>query len=173
MINRRVDINAVTRKGSTALHYALAGKHAALAAEIAGCPEVNVNKRSECCASPLNVAISENMIEVVRVLCGRSDLDVTGEVRVKNGWAPLAIAAYRGSVEAIELLLECSAMQADCDQCGLKVALALAIKMGFGECVRVLDCRRKSISPVGGEKCSENATGSKRVRRRRRPSNVG
>jgi ankyrin repeat protein len=173
MGDRRVDVNAVTRKGSTALHHALAGKHAALAAEIAACPAVNVNARSARCASPINVAISENMIGVVRVLCGRGDLDVTGEVKVKNGWAPLAIAAHRGSVEAIELLLECPAMRSDCDKCGLKIALAFAIKMGFGECVRILDSRRKSVSPVVEEKCCEKGGAVKRVRRRRRSSNVG
>jgi ankyrin repeat protein len=177
MADGRVDVNAVTQWGGTALHHALGGRHASLAAEIAACATVNVNVRSSGCASPINIAISENMIGVVRVLCGRRDLDVTGEVRVKNAWAPLAIAAHRGSVDAIELLLGCPAMRAECENCGLRVALALAIKMGFSECVRILDLRRKSIGAAadanGCEEARAKSVKRVRVRRRRRSWNVG
>jgi hypothetical protein len=63
-------------------------------------------------------------------------------------------------------------MRVECDGYGLKVALALAIKMGFVECVRILDSRRKSAVPVAEDKRREKANAVKRVRRRRRSSNL-
>jgi cytohesin len=160
-----IDVNVVTKCGGTALHHAIGGRQTAVAELLIGQPTMDVNWRSANCAAPINLTIHGNMIGVVRALCAREDLDVSGDIGVRNGFPPLVVAAYCGCVEAISLLLGHQRMCLENESCGVEAALAMAMKMGFVEFVRLIKAKRGMVRQQQPGK-------AKRVRRRRKKSNA-
>jgi ankyrin repeat protein len=155
-----MDPNIVTNRGGSALHHAIAGGNSDIAEILVRWPEMDVNWRSLACASPLNLAIQGNLMTVVRALCAREDLVVDGNIGVRNGWPPLAIAAHCGSAEAIALVLAHPQMKVESEKCGVRMALGIARKRGFAECARLL--REKRTADVPHEKRARNVARRKR-----------
>jgi ankyrin repeat protein len=140
-----IDLNGVTKCGGNALHHAIGGRQTAVAQLLIGQPTMNVNWRSANCAAPINLSIQGNLIGVVKALCAREDLDVSGDVGVRNGFPPLVIAAHCGCEEAIVMLLGHPRMCLENERCGVRTALAMAMKMGFVECVRLLKAKQGTV----------------------------
>jgi hypothetical protein len=132
-----VDI-ALERSG-TALHFAIAQKQEEIAKKLIEVPEMNVNWRSTCCPSPINLAIAGNLRAVVQALCKREDLSFNGGLGKKSLWPPLVAAAHAGNVEMLRILLECQRLAANNELCGMKVALEVATSKGlqdFGQLLK-------------------------------------
>jgi ankyrin repeat protein len=160
-----IELNGVTKCGGTALHHAIGGRKDEVAELLIRQSKMNVNWRSANCAAPINLAIHENLSGVVRALCGRKDLDVSGDMGMKNGCPPLVVAAYCGCANTIGLLLAHPRMCMENERCGVKAALVVAMKMGFGECVRMIKEKR-------GIGIRKQLGKTKRVRKRSQNSNA-
>jgi ankyrin repeat protein len=169
-----INVNVATAQGNMALHLALFARQFEVAERLIGFPGTDINRRSTCCLPPISLAIAQDLVSCVRAMCGRSDLDLTGDANMKVSWLPLVVAAHYGRREVIEMLLSHPHMDVRNDKCGRKLAQAIAMKNGFTECVYLLNSKTKMKSLKSTNAPKQSRHGKLgflgRLRRRRRLS---
>ena len=101
-----IDVNVVDRGGRTALHWAARHQEnsGSLAIILARQDLTTVNQRDRGGATPLWVAVANNVVRCVQLLIGdnRTDPNIKDDLR---GNSPLMHAVKRNYVDCVELLL--------------------------------------------------------------------
>ena len=101
-----IDVNVVDRGGRTALHWAARDQEnsGSLAIILARQDLTTVNQRDRGGATPLWVAVANNVVRCVQLLIGdnRTDPNIKDDLR---GNSPLMHAVKRNFVDCVELLL--------------------------------------------------------------------
>jgi ankyrin repeat protein len=166
-----IDPNICTKRGDTALHRALAGRHSDVAERIVCFEKTDINKHTGNWASPLSLAIMWKMPTVAKILLQRSDIEIRGQVGVKNSWPPLTIAANYGNREIMELLLARPGVDLTDDKYGVKATFTITMKHGFTECVQLLQTIWKARR-IPKKKQQKRSGFFKRFCRRKKTMNV-
>jgi ankyrin repeat protein len=144
-----INVNLATAQGHMALHLALHAGQFGVAEKLIAFPGTNINWGSTHCSPPISLAIAQDLVSCVRAMCRRNDLDLTGDANIKTLWPPLVVAAHYGRMEIIKMLLSHPRMDVRNDKCGRKLAQVVAMKMGFTECVHLLNSKTK-MKPLKG-----------------------
>jgi ankyrin repeat protein len=135
-----INVNICTARKGAPLQYALTRTTEDIAVKLIAFPNTDINSSSTGWPAPINCAIRKNLVNATRAFCARMDLKVTEDM----GECPLVLAADRGNVELMNILLTHPSFETASGTCAVKAAYTLAANHGFTDCAHALKQYRKT-----------------------------